>query len=115
MIPEILVQNIEFFCLQKKTTPKAAGRDSGAGSNFMTNLKKGSVPSVEKVAQLAAYLGVTTSQLLGEESPPGGVAGVSPADQELLAAYHRADKDSRLIVDTALKPFKKEKKSVQAG
>ncbi|EHM54972.1 transcriptional repressor DicA domain protein, partial [Flavonifractor plautii ATCC 29863] len=35
----------------------------------MDNIKKGSIPSVAKVQQLADYLGVTTSELLGEAMP----------------------------------------------
>lgn len=64
---DLLVQNIKLFCASKGTTPTAACEASGAGRNFMDNLKKGSIPSVVKVQLLADYLGTTTSELLGEE------------------------------------------------
>ena len=66
---EFFVQNVKDICKLKGTTPSAACEASGAGRNFMDNIKKGSIPSVAKVQQLADYLGVTTSELLGEAMP----------------------------------------------
>ena len=66
---EFFVQNVKDICILKGTTPSAACEASGAGRNFMDNIKKGSIPSVAKVQQLADYLGVTTSELLGEAMP----------------------------------------------
>ena len=83
MSVDILVQNIKSFCASKGTTPTAAGEASGAGRNFMDNLKKGSIPSVVKVQLLADYLGVTTSELLGEKIEPGSDAG-PPSENELI-------------------------------
>ena len=83
MSVDILVQNIKSFCASKGTTPTAACEASGAGRNFMDNLKKGSIPSVVKVQLLADYLGVTTSELLGEEIEPGSDAG-PPSENELI-------------------------------
>ena len=58
---------------------------------------RGSIPSVEKVQLLAQYLGVTTSELLGEEDPHGeGPAqpylvmrynSLSPASQDKLMTF----------------------------
>lgn len=64
---EIFVQNVKHYCKLKETTPTVACDESGAGRNFMDNIKKGSIPSVAKVQLLANYLGVTTSELLGED------------------------------------------------
>ena len=47
-----------------------ACRESGVGTSFINNIEaRGQVPSVEKVQLLAQYLGVTTSELLGETEP----------------------------------------------
>lgn len=67
---EIFVQNVQNLCKSKGTTPTVACQESGAGRNFMDNVKKGSTPSVAKVQMLAEYLGVTTSDLLGEAGDP---------------------------------------------
>ena len=65
---DIFVQNIKNICKNRGTNPTAACDGSGAGRNFMDNIKKGSIPSVAKVQMLASYLGVTVSQLLGEDA-----------------------------------------------
>lgn len=69
MIPldnEIFVRNVEMRCKQKGVAPTVACRDSGAGKDFLTNMKKGQSPSLGKAQQLAQYLGCTVSDLLGE-------------------------------------------------
>ena len=66
---ENFVQIVKELCKSRGTTPTAAAEASGAGRNFMDNVKKGSVPSVAKVQLLADYLGVSTSELLGEDIP----------------------------------------------
>ena len=68
---DIFVQNVKTLCKLKGTTPTSACEASGAGRNFMDNIKKGSIPSVAKVQMLAEYLGVTVSELLGETISSG--------------------------------------------
>ncbi|MBM6665898.1 XRE family transcriptional regulator [Flavonifractor plautii] len=71
-----IVENIQYYCDKKGVTPTVAGKESGAGKELVTNMKrKGTMPSVEKIRLLANYLGVTTSELLGEAvgSSPSGV------------------------------------------
>ena len=80
---EVFVQNIEKYCAQNGVKPTNACRDSGVGASFVTDIKRGQTPSVAKVQLLAQYLGVTTSDLLGEaqkSSPPS-------EEDRLLAGY----------------------------
>ena len=63
---EIFVRNVEIRCKQKGVPPTVACRDSCAGKDFLTNMKKGQSPSLGKAQQLAQYLGCTVSDLLGE-------------------------------------------------
>ena len=60
-----------------------ACRESGVGTSFINNIeKRGQVPSVEKVQLLADYLGVTTSELLGEEiKKPAAETGDGQAEK----------------------------------
>lgn len=68
MNKEIFVQNIKRQCSLRGVKPTIACRESGAGADMINQIeRRGSVPSVERVQLLAQYLGVTVSELLGEE------------------------------------------------
>lgn len=63
----LFVQNVKKYCAAKGVKPTVACRESGAGKDLLNRLEaSGSIPSVEKIQLLADYLGITTSQLLGE-------------------------------------------------
>mgnify|MGYP003013372784 FL=1 len=67
----------------KNIKPTNACKESGVGSSFLSDIQRGQTPSVAKVQLLAQYLGVTTSDLLGEQnesSPPS-------EEDRLLAGY----------------------------
>lgn len=93
---EIFVQNVKFYCSLMGVKPTTACRKSGAGERFLENVKRGSVPSVEKVQSLAVYLRVTVSDLLGEtaQAQPKCVpdwfvkySRLSPGTQREIAAF----------------------------
>lgn len=66
----LFVKNVKEICKNKGIKPTVACKESRAGANFINNIEsQGSIPSVAKVQMLAAYLGVTTSELLGEPTP----------------------------------------------
>ena len=73
------------YCAAKGVKPTIACRESGAGINLINKMEsRGSIPSVEKVQLLAQYLGITTSELLGEDNP--GLGG--PAQPYLVMRYN---------------------------
>lgn len=84
------MQNVKHFCKLKGVKPTPACKESGVGSSFLTDINKGQTPSVAKVQMLAAYLGVTTSQLLGEQEPdekknsPDSISAAEAARDEKL-------------------------------
>ena len=84
MDKERFVQNVKKYCALKGVKPTVACDESGAGKNLIGQLvNRDTVPSVERVQLLAQYLGVTTSDLLGEQnesSPPS-------EEDRLLAGY----------------------------
>ena len=86
MNTELLVQNIKKFCLAKGVKPTVACRESGAGPNLVSQLIHGTVPSVERVQLLAQYLGVTVSQLLGEDASE---LSQGPAQPYLVMRYNQ--------------------------
>ena len=67
MDKERFVQNVKKLCLMKNIKPTNACKESGVGSSFLSDIQRGQTPSVSKVQLLAQYLGVTTSDLLGEQ------------------------------------------------
>lgn len=66
MDKDIFVENVRKYCEAKGVKPTVACRESGVGTSFLTDIKRGQTPSVGKVQLLAQYLGCTVSDLLGE-------------------------------------------------
>lgn len=116
MDKDIFVQNVKILCLQKGIKPTNACKESGVGGSFLSDIQnRGSVPSVAKVQMLADYLGVTTSELLGEtdRTGPGDKKGPTVKDDGLteeerllVLAYRAASEDDRAVVDAALRKYK---------
>lgn len=105
------VQNIKIICIKRGIKPTKACKESGVGGSFINDLERGRVPSVNRVQALAAYLGVTTSELLGEELPRAGpspqpVSDLTAEDMDLIEAYHAADDRARQVVNLTLEPWK---------
>lgn len=87
---EILVQNIKRLCALKGVKPTVACRESGVGTSFINNIEvRGSVPSVEKMQMLAQYLGVSTSELLGEETIGPKLDNVPEGKKDAVDALYR--------------------------
>lgn len=87
---ELLVQNIKRLCAQKGVKPTVACKESGAGKDIINQIEtRGSVPSVEKIQLLAQYLGVSTSELLGEEAPSPSLDNVPEGKKDVVDALYR--------------------------
>ena len=100
------VQNVKRLLDQRGISYSRAGRESGAGIDFIRNMeRKGSWPSTEKILQMADYLGVSVSDLLGEEKEPAPVAEgrpIYPPEYDQLSPEDKALVDSmirRLILE----------------
>ncbi len=104
----IFVQNVKKYCAQKGVKPTIACRESGAGVNLLSQLEnRGTIPSVERVHQLAQYLGVTTSELLGEVLPSAGGINLAEDELDLLAAWQLADPSDHLILETIISKYRR--------
>lgn len=62
----ILIANIQKYSFAKGLTPAEACRNAGIGDRLLITMRNGSVPSVERIAKLAKYLDVTSSDLIGD-------------------------------------------------
>ena len=121
MDKELFVQNVKFYCERKNAKPTVACREAGVGTSFINNIEaRGQVPSVEKVQMLAQYLGVTTSELLGETAMlrdsaarvPKDAQRLTVAEVDLIMAYRRADPRAQMVVHLTLEPWEKEATSL---
>ena len=99
MDKELFVQKVKMICLQKGLKPTNACKESGVGGSFINDIERGRVPSVAKVQMLAAYLGVTTSALLGETAEPtAGDDGLSEGEQALLSLFRQLTPEQQEMV-----------------
>lgn len=106
MDTSILVQNVKKYCNMKGVTPAEAFRESGVDKNFISNMvNRNSIPSVEKVQTLAVYLGVTTSDLLGEEMKLWERDETDPAYRELRYIIDNASHQDRVRFLQTLKMY----------
>lgn len=80
---ETLILNIQKYCDLRDTKPTPAAIAAGVGRTFFADLNRGKTPSVAKVADLAAHLGVTTSDLVGDAKTPADLAPLAAAWDEL--------------------------------
>lgn len=111
MNTELFVQNIKTRCKELGISPTVACRESGVGTSFINNIeKRGTLPSVGKVQDLAIYLGVTTSQLLGEsnlEQQKNSFSTISDEEavlnDELIERLCQLSPEQRAHVDAFLK------------
>lgn len=101
MNKNIFVQNVKKACEAKGVKLAVALRESGLDKSFINNIEaRGSIPSVEKVQMLAAYLGVTTSELLGEEKEPTPVSedGPNEAAQVFMPLVDKLTPDQQQLL-----------------
>lgn len=82
---ELLIMNVEKICAMRNTKPTPASIAAGIGHTFISDLRRGKTPSVAKVADLAAYLGVSTSDLVGDAQTPAELRPLAEAWAELNA------------------------------
>lgn len=83
MDKEVLIGNIFKYAAENKESASHACIVAGCGKSFISDLRRGQTPSVAKVADLAAYLGVSTSDLVGDAKTPADLAPLADAWAEL--------------------------------
>lgn len=81
MNTEQLIKNIEKLSAEKGVNKTNAFIECGAGKNFISNLLKGSEPSIGKIEQIADYFGVSIDYLLGNEPIKSNISQIIPSDK----------------------------------
>lgn len=80
---EILIFNIRKYCAARNEKPTIVCSAAGVGRSFVSDIARGRSPSVAAVADLAAYLGVCASDLIGDAKTPAELAPLAAAWSEL--------------------------------
>lgn len=94
---ELLLQNIIRYCTKADVFPTQACVEAGVGKSFISDIKRGRTPGLEKFVALAAYLGVTTSDLVGDARER---AALPALDAEIMAALANAgDAKKRAVLE----------------
>ena len=83
MDKDLLILNIRKYCAARNLKPTIACTVAGVGRSFISDIDRGQMPSVARVAALAAYLGVSTSDLVGDAQTPAELAPLADAWAEL--------------------------------
>lgn len=97
MDKDIFVQNIKKYCAIKGVKPTVACKESGVGGSFINDIERGRRPLVTKVQILAEYLGVTTSELLGEIATPADQQA-NGRDEEFAQLFGQLTPDQQDLV-----------------
>lgn len=87
---EQLIANIARAAAAQNVSTSRACINAGCGKSFISNIKRGQTPSVALVAQLAEYLGVTTSDLVGDKHP-----GADEEESRLLGLFDELNEEGR--------------------
>ena len=69
-LSEVIAKNIEALVSQADITINRFLKDNGFNTSFYNDLKKGAVPSAQKIVKISDYFGVSTDSLLGRSSQP---------------------------------------------
>ena len=93
MNTSFFVENVQNLCQVMGVSISKACRESGVGETLMDNVKRGRIPSIDRIQLLAQYLGTTTSELLGEEKAPSPAADDS--EERLLILYRKLNQEGR--------------------
>ena len=83
MDKDIMISNIRKFCAARNEKPTVACVAAGVGKSFVSDLGRGQMPSVAKVAALAEHLEVSVSDLVGDAKTPAELAPLAAAWAEL--------------------------------
>lgn len=88
MHTNILITSISRLCDQHGISINKMLQDVGLNKSLVDNLKKGSMPSIDKITKIADYFGVTVDYLLGKSDTPNPQTTAEPAIPEDSVIFH---------------------------
>ena len=108
MEPEKFVQNVKNQCALMGSPPTAACAESGAGKNLLREVMNGKTPGIDRVEKLAAYLGCTVSELIGETVPDREPLPEDPVIAEIMARVEELTPDQQRLYLAQLRALQAE-------
>ena len=96
-------ETYEKLCSSVGRKPSQVGRELGVSSASVTQWKNGSVPSGEKLVQIADYFNVTTDYLLGRTNE----SDVMPGNEEISNDMPVSDPDRDKTAEEFMQIFTK--------
>ena len=93
----ILVNNINRLCDDNNVSINQMLKDCGLSKSLIDNLKKGSVPSVDKIAKVADYFNVSTDYLLGNEQKEKSPSA-SDEDLKVYEMYSKLNSEDKELI-----------------
>lgn len=94
-----IYNNIETMRIVRGISQRQFLSDCGLSKSFMDNLKKGSMPSVDKVSAVADYFGCSVDVIIGREK---NNAPIEADKSELAASLKELSSDElRRLIDFA--------------
>ena len=105
---ELLIQNIIKHCVERGEAPTNACINAGVGKNLISHIREGRVPSVAKISDLAAYLGVTTSDLIGDARDAAPVDEKEILSKEFMFFLQQLTPEQKEALASVIDKTKKE-------
>lgn len=103
-----LTENIIRLCVDRNERPTNACAAAGVGKSFISDMRRGQSPSIYKVFALAQYLGVTTSDLVGDARDAATVDEKETLGKEFMFFLQQLTPEQRDALAVALDNAKKE-------
>lgn len=69
-LSEVIAKNVETLVLQAGISMNRFLKDNGFNTSFFNDIKKGAIPSAQKIVIIADYFDVSTDSLLGRSKQP---------------------------------------------
>lgn len=102
-----IISRINELCCQRNVSVNQMLQDAGLSKSFVDNLKKGSIPSADKILTVAQYFEVSTDYLLtgtvsSASFQPSLSDVLTPEEIQLALAYRNARLEIKFAIKTML-------------
>lgn len=100
------IEKIEVLCKQRGISKTTAYNQSNVGKDFSSNIKKGNVPSSDKIIALANYFDCSVDYLLGRtDDMQISKSDIDPDLAEAIQLFANLPKEKRKELLSFMKAF----------